>query len=172
MEHWKKIPTFPMYAASTWGRIRRDEPGNGTHPGHLLGTYVHKNTGYLTCRIVCSQRKRGITSTVHRLIAITFLPNPDGLPEVDHLDTDRTNNHVNNLRWITSAANKRRAGAKPVYLHDLVTGEITFHQTLTEVSRYTGHCPQNIGKALRRGGTFGKGQWRITPADSDPRREK
>ena len=170
MEHWKKIPTFPLYAASTWGNIRRDEPGSGTYVGHPVGIYVHKDTGYMTCRIVCSTRKRGITSTVHRLIAQTFLPNPDGLPEVDHIDKDRTNNHVTNLRWISSAANTRRTGAKPVYLHDLVTGEITFHQTLSDVSKHTGHCSQNIGKALKRGGSFGRGRWWPTSAEDDPRK--
>ena len=42
---------------------------------------------------------------IHRLIAKAFIPNPEGKPEVDHIDTVRTNNHINNLRWTTRAEN-------------------------------------------------------------------
>ena len=42
---------------------------------------------------------------VHRLVAQTYLPNPDNLPEVNHIDRDKTNNHVSNLEWITSRDN-------------------------------------------------------------------
>lgn len=44
---------------------------------------------------------------VHRLVASAFIPNPEGKPEVDHIDTVRTNNHVNNLRWVTCSENLR-----------------------------------------------------------------
>lgn len=40
------------------------------------------------------------TVRTHRLVALTFVPNPDNLPEVDHIDRNRTNNSVENLRWV------------------------------------------------------------------------
>jgi hypothetical protein len=43
------------------------------------------------------------------LVATAFLPNPDNLPEVDHLDADHHNNNVNNLEWVTSEENIDRA---------------------------------------------------------------
>jgi hypothetical protein len=42
---------------------------------------------------------------VHRLVAIAFIPNPNNKPFIDHIDCDRSNNNVNNLRWVTSREN-------------------------------------------------------------------
>ena len=42
---------------------------------------------------------------VHRIIALAFIENPLNLPEVDHIDNDRTNNHVSNLEWLTHKDN-------------------------------------------------------------------
>lgn len=41
----------------------------------------------------------------HRIIAETFIPNPDALPNVDHIDEDKTNNKVSNLRWCSHQQN-------------------------------------------------------------------
>jgi hypothetical protein len=49
---------------------------------------------------------------VHRLVALAFLENPLGLPEVDHLDGDKENNWVGNLEWVTKKENTRRAVAR------------------------------------------------------------
>jgi hypothetical protein len=44
---------------------------------------------------------------VHQLVAKHFLPNPDNLPEVDHIDTNPANNNVNNLRWVSHSENMK-----------------------------------------------------------------
>ena len=46
---------------------------------------------------------------VHRLVAETFIPNPDNLPEVDHINCNKSDNWVENLEWVSSSKNKRRA---------------------------------------------------------------
>ena len=49
------------------------------------------------------------TAAVHRLLAIAFIPNPNGYPEVDHIDFDRTNYNLDNLAWITRKENVKRS---------------------------------------------------------------
>jgi len=44
---------------------------------------------------------------IHRLIALQWIPNPDNLPEVDHIDRNRQNNHIDNLRWVDRQTNRR-----------------------------------------------------------------
>ena len=44
---------------------------------------------------------------IHRLVAEAFIPNPENKPYVDHIDTNRTNNDVTNLRWVTQEENMR-----------------------------------------------------------------
>jgi hypothetical protein len=43
--------------------------------------------------------------SIHRLLAIQYIPNPDNLPEVDHIDRNKQNNDLSNLRWVTHATN-------------------------------------------------------------------
>lgn len=51
----------------------------------------------------------GASRRVHRLVAEAFVPNPDGLPEVNHIDGDKTNNAAANLEWVSHATNIRHA---------------------------------------------------------------
>ena len=61
---------------------------------------------------------------LHRLLALTFIPNPDNLPEVDHIDRDRSNNDLSNLRWVTSIENNQNKGIP----NTNTTGEKYIHE--------------------------------------------
>lgn len=64
---------------------------------------IKNKYGYMKVRL--SKNKKRQEYSVHRLVALNFIPNPDSKPEVDHIDTIRSNNHVSNLRWVTKIEN-------------------------------------------------------------------
>ena len=57
--------------------------------------------GYLTVSLHKDGNKK--TQKIHRLVANAYLPNPSGLPEVNHIDENRANNNISNLEWVTSS---------------------------------------------------------------------
>ena len=57
------------------------------------------NKGYLMVSLNGKQYRK------HRLIALQFIPNPDNLPQVDHINHNRTDNRINNLRWVSNLQN-------------------------------------------------------------------
>lgn len=59
--------------------------------------------GYL--RVSLSKDSQSKTYKIHRLVAEAYLPNPNNLPEVHHIDTNRTNNNISNLQWVSKEEN-------------------------------------------------------------------
>ena len=97
-EEYKKIDGYDNYEVSNFGNVRN------TNTGRILKN--HKNIhGYY----IVDLHKEGTrkTLTIHRLIGLHFIPNPDNLREIDHIDRNRTNNSISNLRWISNSNNLR-----------------------------------------------------------------
>lgn len=98
-EIWKDIDfTNGMYKASSKGRIRSTGK-NGTQ-NKILKDLITKK-GYSE---VCMCGKRYKT---HRIIAQVFIPNPNNLPQVNHIDGDKLNNCIDNLEWCTNEYNHK-----------------------------------------------------------------
>lgn len=65
---------------------------------------------------------------IHRLVALYFIPNPDNKSEVNHIDGDKSNNHVSNLEWTTMEENRHHAKVNNL----LSKGETSGTNKLTE----------------------------------------
>lgn len=79
---------------------------DGTIISKMKGTSMssHDNgRGYLILNLRIGGKSR--IKGVHRVVAEAFIPNPDNLSDVDHIDGDMRNNHVSNLRWLTHGDN-------------------------------------------------------------------
>ena len=107
------IPEYEMYYGATKnGRIysfpRVDARGNRRNGKWV--SLTPDNDGYLTVMFcVNSKRKKW---RVHRLVAKTFIPNPNNLPVVCHRDNNKTNNAAYNLEWDTFEGNSSKAHAE------------------------------------------------------------
>ena len=116
-EIWKDIEGYEGYQVSNLGRVRSlDRIDSNNHPlnGVILKPYI-SNSGYLLVGLY-KQQKRD-RKLLHRLVAEAFIPNPENKPEIDHINTIKTDNTVflnedgsinyekTNLRWTTRKEN-------------------------------------------------------------------
>lgn len=109
-EVWKDIPGYEgWYQVSTLGRVKRLQKVHWNHgiknivKREYILTPTMDRKGYLCVGITDGFKK--ITRKVHRLVGITFIPNPLNKPQIDHIDRNRQNNRVENLRWVTEHEN-------------------------------------------------------------------
>lgn len=70
-------------------------------------TWCDNGNGYKYVAIKVDGKMKN--KTIHRLVAETFIPNPNNLPQVNHKDGNKNNNHVSNLEWITARDNNQHA---------------------------------------------------------------
>ena len=105
MEEWKAIKGYEgLYEVSNLGRVKSISYTNqyGTFDRVvILKGWICE--GYQCVQLTRNNEKK--TFKIHRLVAETFISNPDNLPEVDHINTIRDDNRVENLRWVTHKEN-------------------------------------------------------------------
>ena len=105
---FKQIPNWPDYSIDTEGNVY-------SHRRNICLKPALNSSGYPQV-VLCRDTYRK-SCAIHRLVALTHLPNPDGLAEVDHIDDNKENPHITNLQWLTQVANKVKARAKHYKIH-------------------------------------------------------
>ena len=149
-ETWRDVVGFEgFYEVSDKGRIhsveRRDSRGHRRR-GRILKPKYNRG-GYLTVNL-CKNGKLK-TKNVHRLVAETFLPNPNDLPQVNHRDEVKDNNNVENLEWCDARYNSNhgtrnermaQAQSKKVRAVNAKTGVVVEFNSTAEAGRKGYHC--------------------------------
>ena len=106
------------------------------------------NRGYLRVSL-CKDGKMKHYS-IHKLVAEAYIPNPENLPQIDHIDNNKMHNYVNNLQWITCRDNVRKGNNKPV-LQFTLDGEFVREwecaaDVRREVNKHINHCLKGKNK--------------------------
>ena len=163
-EVWTRIPGFSLYEVSNVGRIRsvehevdRGEKGVMTYPSHIMKLCV-SNAGYLRA---CIKDDNGIRrqQSVHRAVALAFIPNPENKPEVNHINANKLDNCVENLEWVTSSENARHRDMllpeprkMPDNIHNekavIIDGKYRF-ESITEAAEYIGSTESQVCSVLK-----------------------
>ncbi len=111
MEEWKQILEYENYEVSSYGNVRNKKTGRILKPA-CNGGYLH---------VGLSLNSKNKSHTVHKLVAICFIDNPENKPQVNHIDKDGTNNKLSNLEWVTAVENTA---------HKLLTLQVKTNQNL------------------------------------------
>lgn len=109
-EVWRPIAGYEcFYEVSNLGRVRSlmMRNGSGSFARKKLMTQHNNGHGYKYVSIRLNGKRKNFY--VHRLVADAFVPNPNNLPVVDHIDFDKTNNNADNLQWMTQKQNVARS---------------------------------------------------------------
>ena len=174
-EVWKPIPNYEgFYEVSNMGKVR------SVYRYRRILKPMISNAGYE--RVDLFKNKHRKQFSVHRLVAMTFINNPDQKPFVNHKDENKTNNSVDNLEWVTHVENchygtaitrrtkhtdysKRRinntrqilACSKPIIQYDKNGNYIREWKSATECAKETGFSISGIRSVVRgkRNSIFG-----------------
>lgn len=155
-ETWKPLDDFEgLYEVSNLGNVRsvdhqvRCNSGVKTVRGRILKPCDRGNSyPFVTCR----KNGKQYNVSVHRAVAIAFIPNPFGLPEVNHKDCDTFNSHADNLEWCDRTYNntyngRAKAAAKKRWkeVQQIRNGEVVGNwESLTKAGEMTGFAIGNI----------------------------
>lgn len=99
-EIWRPVVGYEgLYEVSSYGRVRsldRYDSMNRFLRGRILRLFTD-GLGYLSAHLSSNGKVKSFL--VHRLVAQAFIPNPDNLPQVNHIDENPSNDNVDNLEW-------------------------------------------------------------------------
>ena len=149
---WKKFIYEGIetdYSVSTEGEVRKDTTN------YILSQSSQQDYKFVTL-LINGQQKR---MRVHRMVAMTFIENPDNKPYVNHINGIRYDNNVENLEWVTQSENIQHAvrtglmqsgRKKAVIQYNLNGDRMATFESATEAARQTGGSQSKITMCCKR----------------------
>lgn len=142
-EEWKKIIDFDDYEISSYGRIRNIKTGN-------IKKVSTGRRGYPVVSL--RKNKKTHLKTIHRLIAIAFIPNEGKKNQINHIDGNKGNFNIDNLEWCTAKENLEHARRTGLHKSDGDKAVVQLkdkkiiaeYRSASEASRKTGISRGNI----------------------------
>lgn len=139
-EIWKPVPGFEHYSVSNIGRIKNPF-------GRILKPSLNYK-GYLKVHLN-SENIKHKQITIHRAVALAFIPNSNNLPQVNHKNHDKCDNRVENLEWCTNQYNQRYSHALAVNQYDLDGKFIKAWESISDISKELKIPTSNISKCCK-----------------------
>ena len=103
-QEWKKLNDYPNYSISNMGQIKNDKTGRFLKPS-MKGNYIGAN--------LWNEDKKPNSIAIHRLVALAFIPNENNYNQIDHINRDKLDNRVENLRWCNNGLNQTNKLKRP-----------------------------------------------------------
>lgn len=171
---WRNIPGFPHYQINRAGQVKRLDAiikdSNGMEfyrRGRILSTRKTR-LGYVQVDMCENGKPHG--TFIHVLLAKVFIPNPNNLPIVNHIDENPSNNDLSNLEWCDYSYNANYSINKIRKSHEkeqiavirinLLTKEETRYFGIREAARLNNCSHSNITSAIKRNGTCASYKWK------------
>jgi len=154
-EIWKPISGFEgYYEVSSFGRIRSVERyvKQANHLRYVkpkIKQAIVGSDGYP--RVTLCRDRKSRQYRVHRLVADSFIPNPDNKPFVDHINTDKTDFRIENLRWVDACENARNPNTMEHCRLNTYTKERSRKIHETTRARGTRNAPKTVYQYTKDG---------------------
>lgn len=136
MEIWKDIPNYEgLYQISNLGNVK--SLYRITNNNHIIHEKILKpqdnNNGYLIVNLYKNNKMKA--KLIHRLVAKTFIDNPNNYSYINHIDKNKSNNTVNNLEWCTQSYNVIYSKGRKVNQYDKNNNFIKTWNSIADVKR-------------------------------------
>lgn len=149
-EIWKPVVGYEgFYEVNQFGCVKslsiRYTTTNGktySRKEKILTPTINGNDGYYTVTLTKDGKCK--RTLVHRIVAMAFIPNPNKLPFIDHINTIKTDNRVENLHWVTQKGNMNNPITKKLVATNSQTKDVKERRMKTRINRKTFSSPRHV----------------------------